>query len=159
MDKVYRKGAVGALLDEYEKAIGELKELIKKIPDEELPVIVDAATADENCRSVQTILTHVVYAAYGYATYLRNRKGGTAECPPKATQSTVAAYIQDLDTVFQFTVTIMEEMTEAEMEDTRKVFTGWGERYTTEQLVEHAIVHILRHRRQLEKFQVALQKR
>jgi hypothetical protein len=28
----------------------------------------------------------------------------------------------------------------------------WGTRYDVEQLLEHAVVHILRHRRQIEKF-------
>ena len=28
----------------------------------------------------------------------------------------------------------------------------WGVRYDLEQLLEHAVVHILRHRRQIEKF-------
>jgi hypothetical protein len=30
--------------------------------------------------------------------------------------------------------------------------TGWGVTYNLEQLLEHAIVHLLRHRRQIEKF-------
>ncbi len=29
---------------------------------------------------------------------------------------------------------------------------GWGPTYDVEQLLEHAIVHVLRHRRQIEKF-------
>jgi len=29
--------------------------------------------------------------------------------------------------------------------------TSWGENYDFEQLLEHAIVHILRHRRQIER--------
>jgi len=28
----------------------------------------------------------------------------------------------------------------------------WGPQYDLEQLLEHAVVHILRHRRQIEKF-------
>jgi uncharacterized damage-inducible protein DinB len=30
--------------------------------------------------------------------------------------------------------------------------SGWGVTYDAEQLLEHAIVHVLRHRRQIEKF-------
>jgi hypothetical protein len=30
--------------------------------------------------------------------------------------------------------------------------THWGQTYDLEQLLEHAIVHILRHRRQIERF-------
>jgi hypothetical protein len=31
----------------------------------------------------------------------------------------------------------------------------WGPRYDLEQLLEHAIVHVLRHRRQIDKFLAA----
>jgi hypothetical protein len=32
------------------------------------------------------------------------------------------------------------------------LLTGWGQHYDIEQMMEHAIVHVLRHRRQVEKF-------
>ena len=43
------------------------------------------------------------------------------------------------------------EMTDEEIERITMP-TGWGVTYNLEQLLEHAIVHILRHRRQIEKF-------
>ena len=33
-----------------------------------------------------------------------------------------------------------------------KMDVPWGVRYDLEQLLEHAIVHVLRHRRQIERF-------
>ena len=33
-----------------------------------------------------------------------------------------------------------------------KIIVRWGPQYDLEQLLEHAIVHIIRHRRQIEKF-------
>ena len=36
-----------------------------------------------------------------------------------------------------------------------KMIVRWGPQYDLEQLLEHAIVHILRHRRQIEKFAAA----
>ena len=33
-----------------------------------------------------------------------------------------------------------------------KMKVSWGQEYDLEQLLEHAIVHILRHRRQVERF-------
>jgi len=33
-----------------------------------------------------------------------------------------------------------------------KIDAPWGAHYDMEQLLEHAIVHILRHRRQIERF-------
>ena len=50
MVKVYRQGAKGALLDEYEKAITELQNLIADISDEDLVAIIDTVKNDENFR-------------------------------------------------------------------------------------------------------------
>jgi hypothetical protein len=59
--KEYRiNGTIGALLDEYEKALHELKDLTSTISDDELITIVDPDIADLDCRSIQTILTHLV---------------------------------------------------------------------------------------------------
>lgn len=38
----------------------------------------------------------------------------------------------------------------------KKIFTSWNQVYDIEQVTEHAIVHILRHRRQIEKFKIIL---
>jgi hypothetical protein len=64
-------------------------------------------------------------------------------------------YIKDLDEVFNFTCDIFNSIADAEIEepdDTKKIKTSWGQCYDIEQMMEHAIVHILRHRRQIEKF-------
>ncbi len=72
MKKAYRKGALGAMMDEYERAASELRRLVEQIPDDEFVRIVDPQTSGENCRSVQTIMAHVVSAGYGYADHIRN---------------------------------------------------------------------------------------
>ena len=46
----YRKGAFGALMDEYERAASELKLLVEQTPDNEFILVVDAHTKDEDCR-------------------------------------------------------------------------------------------------------------
>ncbi|MFK8161227.1 MAG: hypothetical protein AB8H12_02085 [Lewinella sp.] len=68
-------GAKSALTDEYARAIAELKAVIHGISDEALCEIVDFETKDEDCRSIQTILTHVIRAGYGYAIAVRKWKG------------------------------------------------------------------------------------
>ncbi len=62
MRKAYRKGALGAMMDEYERAASELRRLVEQIPEDEFVRVVDPQTSDENCRSVQTIMSHVVSA-------------------------------------------------------------------------------------------------
>jgi hypothetical protein len=154
MSKVYRQGAVGALLDIYEEAISDLVELIKTIPDNALAIIIDEQTSDENCRSIQTILTHVVHSGYGYATSIYNLKGHDIKRPEKTCRSTVKEYIDDLAKVFSYTEKIFKEIKGDELEqpdNSLKMKTGWGQFYDIEQLTEHAIVHVLRHKRQIEK--------
>jgi uncharacterized damage-inducible protein DinB len=159
MQKLYRTGATGALLDEYERALQELKNEIHDIRDQELPVLVDPQTSDENCRSVQSVLAHVVHAGFGYAGSIYQFKGHPFERPPKIFRTRVEQYIQDLDGVFTFTETVLGLLEDAELleyEESKKIKVRWGQSYDAEQLMEHAIVHILRHRRQIEKFKILL---
>lgn len=154
MTKTFRQGAVGALLDEYEKAIADLKEVISTIPDKALTIIVDPHTADDNCRSVQTILSHVVSSAYGYATSIYNLKGHPLKRPDKTFHFTVREYTEDLTDAFDFTIKVLQRFSDNELEefdDDLKIKAGWGQVYDVEQMAEHAIVHILRHRRQIER--------
>lgn len=155
--KKYRPGAIGALLDEYERAITDFKKVIEVIPDHALTIVLDPKTTDENCKSIQTILTHVVYAGYGYATYIQNVKGHNRARPDKTFHLTIPKYLRDLDAIFSFTENIFGEFKDAELDqpdDSLKIKTHWGISYDIEQITEHAIVHILRHRRQIEKFKL-----
>ncbi len=43
-----------------------------------------------------------------------------------------------------------------DFENPEKLTTSWGQKYDLEQLIEHAIVHVMRHRWQIEKFIVDL---
>lgn len=159
MTKYYRQGAIGALLDEYERAIGELKSVIRDIQPDALISIVDAHTQDENCRSVQTVLTHLVHSGYGYAISIHNLKGHNRERPEKKFYGQVQAYLDDLTGVFTFTEKVFSAFKDEELEqfnDALKIKAGWGQVYDIEQMFEHAIVHILRHRRQIEKFKLLL---
>jgi hypothetical protein len=74
--------------------------------------------------------------------------------PAKSFHESTENYIMDLQNVFSFTHDVLTRFTDHELEtmdDQMKIQTGWGQRYDIEQLMEHAIVHILRHTRQLKK--------
>ncbi|MEO6733499.1 MAG: DinB family protein [Ferruginibacter sp.] len=151
---MYRQGAAGALLDIYEQAIIDLKKVIEFIPDHNLLVIVDGETNDENCRSLHAILSHVVHAGFGYATGIHNLKRYNTIRPGKTFHLTVKEYLQDLTSVFLYTENIFKEIKDEELEqfdNAFKIKTGWGQWYDIEQMMEHAIVHILRHKRQIDK--------
>lgn len=149
-----RQGAVGALLDIYEQAILDLKNVIKDIPDNALTKIIDEKTTNEDCKSIQTILSHVVSSGYSYATSIHNLKGHNAKRPEKVFHLSIEEYLKDLTNVFIFTENVFSEIKDDELEqydDSLKIKTGWGQLYDIEQLTEHAIVHILRHKRQIER--------
>lgn len=151
---MYRQGAVGALLDIYEQAISDLKKVIENIPDNALTIITDPQTTNENCKSIQTILSHVVHSGYGYATNIHNLKGYNIKRPDKTFHLTIKEYLEDLTNVSTYTENIFKEIKDYELEqfdDSLKIKTPWGQLYDTEQMTEHAIVHILRHKRQIDK--------
>jgi uncharacterized damage-inducible protein DinB len=153
MRESYREGAVGALLDEYERAAWELRRLVEGIAEEDLARVVDTRTQDEDCRSAQTIVSHVVNAGYGYADLLRKSFSIPSARPPKALLSQ-SEFLKELDAMLAYTAETLEGrwlMTDEEMKGV-VIDAGWGVRYDAEQLLEHAVVHVLRHRRQIEKF-------
>jgi len=154
MSKTLRQGAVGSLLDEYERAISDLKKVIAAIPDSSLDITIDLQTTDDNCKSIQTILSHVVSSGYGYATSIHNLKGYGMVRPDKTFHTTIKEYLEDLKNLFSFTENVFMEINDSELEqhdNSLKITTSWGQKYDIEQLMEHAIVHILRHRRQIER--------
>ncbi len=156
-NKNYRPGANGALLDEYERALSDLKQVISDITDQELISIADHQTKDPECVSIQSVLTHVVSSGYSYAVYILKMKGEEVERPPKHFRTRSNDYILDLENMFAYTVDVFRNIQDNELEQYEnelKVLTKWGQRYDIEQITEHAIVHVLRHRRQIEKFKL-----
>ncbi len=153
--KYRNNGAVGALLDEYEKALNELIEIIKKVSPHELKKIIDPFTKDEDCRSIQTILTHVVQSGYTYVIEIRKWLGESVSYKDKVFLETAGEYERALSAMFEFNETLFFDYPNLplfEKDADKKINVRWGQKYDVEQLFEHAIVHILRHRRQIEKF-------
>ncbi len=50
----------------------------------------------------------------------------------------------------------IHDMDLEQFDSDKKIKTYWGQVYDIEQLTEHAIVHVMRHRRQIEKFKILL---
>jgi uncharacterized damage-inducible protein DinB len=153
MKKIYRKGGIGAVMDEYERAATEFKNVIGNISDTDFVKIVDAETKDEDCRSVQTIVSHVTNSGFGYANYIRDWFSIPKSSPERKLLSR-EEFLQRFDTMLLYTAETLQDKWEYSDEDIMKVkmIVRWGPQYDLEQLLEHAVVHILRHRRQIEKF-------
>lgn len=159
MPQMYRQGAIGALLDEYERAIIALQHVIADVTDIELATIADPTTADPDCISIQTVMHHVVNSGFGYATYIRRLENTQTERPQTNLRTNVNDYINDLHQMFAFTVDTFANINDEMAAQSEKIHSTWGVVYDMEQLMEHAIVHILRHRRQIEKFKTILRKK
>jgi hypothetical protein len=153
------QNSVNALLAEYEKAIVEVQNVIQDISVNDLTFVVDNETINPDCKSIQTILTHIISSGYSYCIYIQNFRGITSNRPEKVNRMSTSEYKKDLHAVFQFTRQTFAAILDKELEEsdnTKKIITSWRQLYDIEQLMEHAIVHILRHRRQVEKFKIIL---
>lgn len=153
MTKTYRSGALGALLDEYERAASEFAQLLSDIPDAEFQLLRDRQTQDEHCRSIQTIANHVVRSGYGYADYIRQAL--SLACGQHAFANLSRRECLDqLQRMLEYTAETLNGRWHYSDEQIMavEIRSRWGPHYDLEQILEHAIVHTLRHRRQIERF-------
>ena len=149
----YRKGGIGAVMDEYERAVADLKNLVGNISETDFVKIVDTDTKDDDCRSVQTIVSHVTNSGYGYANYVRDWFAIPKSSPERRLISQ-NDFSMELDKMLAYTSETLQDKWELTDDEIMKVkmIVRWGPQYDLEQLLEHGVVHILRHRRQIEKF-------
>lgn len=152
----YRKGAIGSLLDEYEKSLFELKSVLQTVGANEYSQVVEGES--DHCRSIQIIMNHVVRAGYGYSKYIRDALSMNA-LPVEDKQIPQAEINGEIDEMFAYTAAIFEGERQITDEEMETIFfkTRWGAHYNIDQLFEHAIVHVLRHRRQIKKFLLKFQ--
>jgi uncharacterized damage-inducible protein DinB len=153
MEKLYRKGAIGALTDEYEKALHELKNLLLQIPDSEFQKVYNEKT-HVDFQSIRNIVLHIINSGYVYTNHIRIRFGNSVVVPQIEIKE-IEQGIFKLDEMFEYTVETFEDkwhLTYNELMNTI-IKTSWTT-YDLEAIIEHAIVHILRHRLQIEKMVV-----
>ena len=153
MTKTYRPGAVGALMDEYERAGADLTTVLESISDEEYERVRDTKTNDPNCVSIQTIMTHVIRAGYNYAAYMREAWGiqPVVRWDEKVSRADAIVQFRAMLAYMVETLRTKWDLTDEES-NAMQMTVRWGPIFNFEQLFEHAIVHVLRHRRQIERF-------
>lgn len=149
-----RAGMFGALMDEYARAAADFCMAVEAIPMDRW--IEERETDDPDCRSLQALASHTVRAARGYASYIRGvRKMEPSDLrltfvPPKA-PSDVRPGLRE---AMHLTEDSLEGWYDAPEKEVvaQKFQVGWGPIYDPEMILEHAIVHLLRHRRQIERW-------
>ncbi len=156
----YRKGAVGALMDEYERAAIELKSLVENIGETDYERTADVETKDADCHSIQTMMNHVVHSVYGYANAIRRKISMPFEpLGDERKQISQREIGDEIDKVLAYTAETLDGMWEMNYSELDKLVierkTDFSE--NLEQLLEHAVLHVLRHRRQVEKFLLKFQ--
>jgi uncharacterized damage-inducible protein DinB len=152
----YRKGAIGALMDEYERAAFELKSVLQKTSADNYTHIVEGES--EHCCSIEVIMNHVVRAGYGYSKYIRDALSMDA-LPVEDRRIPQTEIGDEMDKMLAYTAAIFEGERQITDEELENIYfkTRWDVNYNIDQLFEHAIVHILRHRRQIQKFLLKFQ--
>ena len=149
-----RRNAVGALLDEWDRARRQVVDVLPRLQEGDLS---DADPLDET--RPRGILVHVLRTGYAYAMWICD----VLEFPkperkidPK-TLSGRADFergFEDLGAYFKSSLAPLHDAHldgPAPGEPPAHFRSRWGEDYGVEQMLEHAICHQLRHRRQLER--------
>ena len=147
----YRQGAAGSIFDEYERAMCEIKAILQKASAADYGRIVEGE--DAHCRSIEIIMNHVVRSGYFYANYIRDALA-MKTFPVADKQISQTKIADEIDKMLDYTAGIFEGRWQTFSEEMMSVVINarWGTNYNVDQMLEHAIVHALRHRRQIEKF-------
>ncbi len=151
-----RAGAVGALLDEYARAADDFCRVVETF--DHAAYTTERASADPDTRSVRAICLHAIGAAHRYADYVLKARGLPYEerwLPPADAAQRPADVRGALRASLRHTEDVLDPLDGADYATIRalELQVRWGPRYDPEMLMEHAIVHLLRHRRQLERWE------
>ncbi len=124
-----------------------------RIKEERFHTILDSETKDEDCKSIKSICEHVVNAGYGYSTYLPQNYTNLDSMRPRVSCLSVQEVEEAMWEMFSHIIETANNLSTIEEKELLTEFTvPWKQNYDAEQLLEHAMVHVLRNRRQLEKF-------
>ena len=149
----YQRGPIPALLKVYENVIIDFINFLKIVKEENYTYLVDANAEDKDCRSIQTIISHIINSGYGYAYYIRGAINVDSIRPDYRVIEFWEVENSLLD-VFKFTEdTFTDRKISYEEVDAKIVKTPWNDDlYSIESILEHAVVHVLRHKIQIERF-------
>jgi uncharacterized damage-inducible protein DinB len=150
-------GSLRAVLDEYARAIRDYETVLRGLPSDRYTA--RTALSDEHYACVRDIAAHVVGAAYSYADHIQRALDRNEEPPPRRAidVATPADAINGVWAAFDQMVEVLRRIKDwsDDQQGELRFVTRWKQPYDIEQMLEHAIVHILRHRRQLERWREA----
>jgi uncharacterized damage-inducible protein DinB len=155
LDRPGLGGPCGALMDLYAGAAEDFCRELERVSGDDFRRPVESP--DPDTRSIRALAAHVVSAARRYADYIRQARGlphqdrfelaAGALAAPADVRPLLAAALRYTEGALDGLYDAGEEALAAIRFEVR-----WGPTYDPEMLLEHAIVHLLRHRRQLERW-------
>ena len=154
LDRPGLPGMFGALLDEYARAAEDFCRAIETIPVERF--LRERPSDDPDTVSIRAMCRHAVGAAHRYADYvLEARKLPFADkyTPPPEAIPQPDSVRPALEETLRYTEKALQGWYEDPAPAEQVKFNvRWGPLYDPEMILEHAIVHLLRHRRQAERW-------
>jgi hypothetical protein len=152
------QNALKALIHENSKAIEEVISIIATLGNDDLKIVRDAVTSDPDCVSIKSVIDHMLRSGYNYIKYILDFKKiklddylSEFHCDTP-TKCIIALKIMDY--YYEVNLLKLSDDMLGENDPAKKIKTKWGNYYDIDQLLEHAVMHVLRHRYQIEKFLV-----
>ena len=148
-------GPFGALMDEYARAAEDFCRVVESF--DVARFMAQRPSDNPNTVSPHAICVHACGAAHRYAHYIRKVRGvdfiERYDTHPSRITSPqdVRPLLAEALVFTEMTVEPLRQATDKELQ--ALTFTvRWGSLYDPEMMVEHAVCHLLRHRRQLERW-------
>jgi hypothetical protein len=142
-------------MDEYARAAEDFCLVVEAFNAERF--LGERASNNPNTVSPHAICAHACGAAHRYAHYIRKARGVEFVDGYQLDPSRIGSPRDvrgQLAEAIMFTEATVEPLLRATEEEIQAMSfpVRWGPRYDPEMLLEHAVCHLLRHRRQLERW-------
>jgi hypothetical protein len=146
----FRSRAVRSLVELHEKELREFLATWRRFCA--AGCAMPEAHGDPDYETAEKLVTHVQAAARSYLTWIREVLGQPITDLPIERDAAVA--VPRLDALVEETLAgwrrYLAPIEDAQLAPTQYL-SRWGEPHTVEQMLEHAVVHPMRHRIQLER--------
>jgi uncharacterized damage-inducible protein DinB len=154
LDRPGVAGMFGALMDEYARAAEDFCRTVEALSTERF--LKEIPSEDPDTVSLRAMCRHAVGASHRYADYILQARGlpfvDRFVLPPEEVlgpadvRGALAAAMRHTETALAGWYEKPELAAEVSF------VVRWGPTYDPEMILEHAIVHLLRHRRQVERW-------
>jgi len=147
LETPHRPGPLGALIDLTQAA---LEDFIAELEGLDAAALDAPRQPDGELRTLRQVADHVRVAAHIYLD-LQRRAFGLGEEPCPETPGDGPSLLRELEAIPQRAWALLEDKAGWSDEElcAVRMEASWGQVFDLEQLLEHALAHVLRHRRQV----------